>query len=514
MEECVVGLDVGTSGCKVLAISRELEVVGEKSGRYPTYIPRPGWVEQNPDDWWNVVRRLLAELAGDLRTKGYEIAGIGLTGQMHGLVLLDEHGKVLRPCIMWNDQRNYRQCLYAIERLGGLENVVRLINNGIMPGFTVGKILWVMENEPHIFVKATKFLNPKDYIRFRLTGDYATDVSDASGTHMFDVKNRKWCREILETLNIPEQILPDRVVESSEVTGYVTDKVAGEIGLGGGVAVVGGGGDAVLQLAASGSTSPSKLCILIGTSGVVGLTVDEYFENSEGILQFYCNVMPRRWMVFGCTLAAGGSLEWFREALADSEEAVARLCGRSAFDILSEEAQQAPLGSRGVFFLPYLAGERAPHTDPNARGVFIGLSLSTRKPDIVRSVLEGVAYSLRSLGDMLRRKSRSEIREVYISGGGALSNIWRQIFADVFGVRVRVLKYSEKGGSLGAALLAGIGIGIWKRFEDAVESLEIIHENDYNPENHEKYERLFRVYEKLYPILKPAFDLIAEEAQT
>jgi xylulokinase len=303
-------------------------------------------------------------------------------------------------------------------------------------------------------------------------------------------------------------------VESSEVTGYVTDKVAGEIGLGGGVAVVGGGGDAVLQLAASGSTSPNKLCILIGTSGVVGLTVDEYFENSEGILQFYCNVMPRRWMVFGCTLAAGGSLEWFREALADSEEAVARLCGRSAFDILSEEAQQAPLGSRGVFFLPYLAGERAPHTDPNARGVFIGLSLSTRKPDIVRSVLEGVAYSLRSLGDMLRRKSRSEIREVYISGGGALSNIWRQIFADVFGVRVRVLKYSEKGGSLGAALLAGIGIGIWKRFEDAVESLEIIHENDYNPENHEKYERLFRVYEKLYPILKPAFDLIAEEAQT
>jgi xylulokinase len=191
MEECVVGLDVGASGCKVLAISRELEVVGEKSGRYPTYIPRPGWVEQKPDDWWNVARRLLAELAGDLRTKGYEIAGIGLTGQMHGLVLLDEHGKVLRPCIMWNDQRNYRQCLYAIEKLGGLENVVRLINNGIMPGLTVGKILWVMENEPHIFAKATKFLNPKDYIRFRLTGDYATDMSDASGTHMFDVKNRK-----------------------------------------------------------------------------------------------------------------------------------------------------------------------------------------------------------------------------------------------------------------------------------------------------------------------------------
>ncbi len=513
MEECVVGIDIGTSGCKVLAISRELEVVGEKSGKYPTYIPKPGWVEQNPDDWWNIAKYLLADLASGLHEKGYEIAGIGLTGQMHGLVLLDELGNVLRPCIMWNDQRNYKQCLYVIEKLGGLGNVVKLINNGIMPGFTIGKILWVMENEPHIFAKAKKFLNPKDYIRFKLTGDYATDVSDASGTHMFDVGNRRWCHEILETLNIPEHILPDNVVESSEITGYIADRIAEEIGLRGEVAVVGGGGDAVLQLAASGSTDPSKLCILIGTSGVVGLTVDEFFENSEGILQFYCNVTPGKWMVFGCTLAAGGSLEWFREALADSEEAVARWCGKSVFDILSEEAERAPIGSGGVFFLPYLAGERAPHTDPNARGVFIGLNLKTEKSDIVRSVLEGVAYSLRSLGDMLRRKARSEIREVYISGGGAASNVWRQIFADVFGVRVRVLKYSEKGGSLGAALLAGIGTGLWMRLQDAVEKLEVVYENDYDLEHHGRYEKLFRVYEKLYPILKPAFDLIAEETQ-
>jgi len=214
-------------------------------------------------------------------------------------------------------------------------------------------------------------------------------------------------------------------------------------------------------------------------------------------------------MVFGCTLAAGGSLEWFRSALADSEEAVARWCGKSVFDVLSEEAQQAEIGSGGLFFLPYLAGERAPHTDPNARGVFIGLNLKTRKPDIVRSVLEGVAYSLRSLGDMLKEKSKTRIKEVYISGGGAASNIWRQIFADVFGARVRVLKYSEKGGSLGAALLAGVGVKLWRKFEDAVEKLEIVYENEYNPRNHERYEKLFRVYEKLYPILKPAFDLMA-----
>ena len=509
MEECVVGIDIGTSACKILAVSRELEVIGERTAKYPTYIPRPGWVEQNPEDWWMAVKGALAELAGELRQKGYEVAGIGLTGQMHGLVLLDKAGNVLRPCIMWNDQRNYKQCLYIVEKLGGLENVIKLINNGIMPGFTVGKILWVMENEPHIFAKAEKFLNPKDYIRFKLIRDYVTDVSDASGTHMFDVKNRTWCREMLEILGIPEHILPSEVVESDEVSGYVDSRVAEDIGLRGEVAVVGGGGDAVVQLAASGSTSPERLSIVIGTAGNVGLTVDSFFENKEGILQFYCNVIRGRWMVFGCTLAAGGSLEWFRSALADSEEAVARWCGKSVFDVLSEEAQQAEIGSGGLFFLPYLAGERAPHTDPNARGVFIGLNLKTRKPDIVRSVLEGVAYSLRSLGDMLKEKSKTRIKEVYISGGGAASNIWRQIFADVFGARVRVLKYSEKGGSLGAALLAGVGVKLWRKFEDAVEKLEIVYENEHNPRNHERYEKLFKVYEKLYPILKPAFDLMA-----
>ncbi|MEM4882715.1 MAG: FGGY family carbohydrate kinase [Nitrososphaerota archaeon] len=315
------------------------------------YVPKPGWTEQNPEDWWAAVRDLLTGMSKELRKKGYEIAGIGLTGQMHGLVLLDEDGNVLRPCIMWNDQRNYKQCPYAIEKLGGLENVVRLINNGIMPGFTIGKILWVMENEPEIFAKSKKFLNPKDYIRFKLTGDYITDVSDASGTHMFDVKNRKWCDEILEALNIPKHTLPDKVMESSEITGYVSDQVSRDVGLSGEVAVVGGGGDAVLQLAASGSIDPSKLCILIGTSGVVGLTVDKYFENSGGILQFYCNVIRGRWMVFGCTLAAGGSLEWFRQVFADSEEAVAKWCNKSVFDILSEEAEKAPIGSGGVFFL-------------------------------------------------------------------------------------------------------------------------------------------------------------------
>ncbi|MEM2790136.1 MAG: xylulokinase [Candidatus Bathyarchaeia archaeon] len=511
MEECVVGVDIGTSACKVLAISRDLEILSEKSGKYPTYVPKPGWTEQNPEDWWAVVGSLLADISKELREKGYEIAGIGLTGQMHGLVVLDDKGNVLRPCIMWNDQRNYKQCLYAIEKLGGLENVIKLINNGIMPGFTIGKILWVMENEQEIFAKASKLLNPKDYIRFKLTGNYITDVSDASGTHMFDVKNRRWCDEILETFNIPEYMLPDKVVESSEITGYVSDNVSKDVGLIGEVAVVGGGGDAVVQLAASGSTDPTKLCILIGTAGVVGLTVDKYFENSGGILQFYCNVIPGRWIVFGCTLAAGGSLEWFRQVFADSEEAVAKWCNKSVFDILSEEAEKAPIGSGGVFFLPYLTGERAPHTDPNARGVFIGLNLMTRKPEVVRSVLEGVAYSLRSVGDILRMKSGSDIREVYLSGGGAASNVWRQIFADVFGVRVKTLKYSEKGGSLGAAILAGVGIKFWKKLEDAVESLEVVYENEHHPENHEKYEKLFRIYERLYPILKPAFHLISEE---
>ena len=511
MEECVIGIDVGTTGCKVLALSRELQVIRERSMGYQTSTPRPGWSEQEPEDWWKTLKTVLTELNEELALKRYEVVSMGLTGQMHGLVLLSEDGRVLRPCIMWNDQRNSKQCQDIIRKVGGLDKLVELINNGILPGYTVGKILWVAEQEPEIFKKARKFLNPKDYIRFRLTGDFVTDVSDASGTHMFDVRNRRWCEELLNILDIPINLLPDRVVESSEISGYISKNVLEELKLRGNVSVVGGGGDAVLQLASSGSIDPAKLCILIGTSGVVGLTITEkeYFKNMDGLLQVYCNVIPATWSVFGCMLSAGGSLEWVKNNLSDSEEAVARWLNTSIFNILDRECEASTPSSGGVFFLPFLTGERAPYPDPNARGVFIGLSYKTRKNEIVRSIYEGVTFNLRVIEEILRQNTKTRIKEVYLSGGGAASKIWRRIFSDIFGTKVKVLQYSEKGGSLGAAILAGVGVKFWSSFMEVVKKLKVVYEEEPNEQNRIKYDKYYQVYKNLYSIMKPVFEMIA-----
>ena len=511
MKQCVIGIDLGTSACKVLALSEHLKIIAESTAKYSTHVPRPGWSEQNPIDWWEATRSALEEVTIQLKEKGYEISGIGLTGQMHSLVLLDKEGNILRPSILWNDQRNYEQCKKAIEKLGGLEEVIRMINNGILTGVTVGKILWVIENEPHIFSKVYKFLVPKDFIRFKLTGEYVMDVSDASGTHMFDVKNRQWCYELINKLEIPEKILPERVVESAEVSGVVKKSVADLFDWDGDIPVVGGGADVVVQSVSSGSTSSEKLCLIVGTAGIVAITMDEFIKNSDGILQFYCNVIPSKYIIYGCTLAAGGSLEWLKSATCETEEIVARALGKSVFEIMSAEAEKSPVGSGGIIFLPFLSGERAPHPDPNARGLFIGLHLKSSKNDIIRSILEGVAYSLRSVSELMMKIGKLKIKEVYLTGGGTMSELWRQIFSDVFGTTVKTLRYSEKGGAFGAAALAGVGVGIWKNIEQVVNMLELTHVNNPIQENVEKYDRLYNIYTNLYPTLKKVFDMVAKE---
>ena len=508
-KKCVLGIDLGTSSCKVLAIDEECKVVAESSGKYPLYIPKPGWSEQNPDDWWKEARSILKGLIKKLKEKNYEISGIGLSGTMSGLILLDKNGKVLRPCIMWNDQRSAKQAIYATEKLGGLENVLKLINNAIRPGHTLPKLLWVMENEPEIYSMSYKLLLPKDYLAYKLTGRFVTDVSYASGTAMFDVKNRKWCDDVVNTFDLNPELLPD-CVESPTIIGEVSGPVARELGLESNTPVVSGGGDSALQTVAAGSVNSSITSVIIGTAGIVGAVLDSYSKNPDGLAHVYCSVIPRRWYAYCCSLAAGGSLEWFRQTLAGLEEQVAKLSNRSVFDILCEEAAQSALGSGGVFFMPFLSGERCPFANPNARGVFIGLSLKTRKNDLVRSVLEGVAFNLRRGIELLYENFGVKSEKIYLSGGAILSDVWRQIFAEVFGKEVSVLRYSEKGAALGAAILAGVGAKIWKSVEEVVGNLDIVYRNKPVEENIKYYEKLYRIYKDLYEIIKPAFNLIVE----
>ena len=511
---CTIGIDIGTSACKVLALSEDLEVVAETSLRYETRIPKPGWAEQDPNDWWGAAFMCLKSISKTLNEKNVKVSGIGLTGQMHSLVLLDNEGNVLRPAILWSDQRNQEQCARAINKLGGLDVLIRLIKNGLPTGVTLGKILWVMENEPEIFSKAAKFLLPKDFVRYKLTQSFATDVSDASGTHLFDIKRKKWSDEIIDALGIPENILPDDVVESCEISGYVLSDICRELGWNNDVPVVGGGADVIVQATCSGAVSPDKLGIIVGTAGIVAMTVEniDVISNSEGILQLYCSVIPDKWMLYGCTLAAGSSMEWLRTTLCDMEEAVAKFMEKSVYEVISEEASRSSAGSGGIFYLPFLSGERAPYLDPNARGVFIGLNLKTRKHDIIRSVMEGVTYSLRSVADKLMEEIKGSgihFKEVYLTGGGALNPLWRQIFANVFGKEIKVLKYSEKGGAFGAAVLAGIGAGMWRDIKEVVDNLDVVCADEPSPHNMQLYEKYYRTYLQIYPALKTVFRLIA-----
>lgn len=511
---CTIGIDVGTSACKVLAVSEDLEVIAETSMKYETRIPKPGWAEQDPNDWWNAAFTCLKSISKTLNEKNVKVSGIGLTGQMHSLVLLDNKGSVLRPAILWNDQRNQEQCIRIINKFGGLDKLISLIKNGLPTGVTLGKILWVMENEPEIFSKVAKFLLPKDFVRYKLTQNFVTDVSDASGTHLFDIRRKKWSDEIMETIGIPSNILPDEVVESCEISGYVSSEICRELGWNNDVPVVGGGADVIVQATCSGAISPTKLGIIVGTAGIVAITIEsiDVIKNHEGILQLYCSVMPNKWMLYGCTLAAGSSIEWLRATLCDLEDIVAKFIGKSVYDVMSEEASKSHIGSGGIFYLPFLSGERAPYLDPNARGVFIGLNLKTRKHDFIRSVMEGVTYSLRSVADKIMEEIRDlgiHSKEVYLTGGGALNPLWRQIFADVFGKEIKVLKYSEKGGAFGAAVLAGVGAGIWRDIEEVVNSLDIVHINEPLPDNIKLYEEHYKVYLQIYPALKKIFNLIA-----
>jgi len=506
----LMGLDLGTTGAKAVVIDETGKVVSRATEEYPLIVPRLGWSEQDAGDWWkasaNAIRRALASAEVDPG----EVEGIGLTGQMHGLVLLDAVGKVLRNPILWNDQRTAEQCAWITEKLGGERETIRLTCNPVLAGFTAPKLIWVRQNEPSIYSRARKMLLPKDFVRFKLTGTYATEVSDASGTSLFDVRKRKWSEEVLERLDIPFAMVPD-VHESTATTGEVCRGASDETGLRVGTPVVGGGGDQAAGALGNGIVRPGVISATIGTSGVVFAHTDEVKVDPEGRLHTFCHAVPGKWHVMGVMLSAGGSMRWFRDKLGSQEVQAAKARSIDPYDLLTSEASKLPPGSEGLLFLPYLSGERTPHKDPDARGVFFGLSLRTGKGHLVRAIMEGVAFGMRDSLEIMKSLGIS-IAQVRASGGGARSELWCQIQSDVYGVELHRME-AEEGPAFGSALIAGVGVGTYRSVEEACDkAVRTSGLVEPKPENVELYNRHYQMYTKLYQSLRLNFRELAKLA--
>lgn len=504
----LLGIDVGTSGTKTAIFAEDGRLVASATVEYPLCQPHEGWAEQNPEDWWGAVvesiRRALAKAKDAAGVLPDEVAGIGLSGQMHGAVLLDAKGAVIRPAIIWCDQRSVDQCAW-IDRTVGTGKVIELTANPALPNFQATKVLWVRDNEPENYARIAKVLLPKDYIRFRLTGEFATEVSDASGTLYLDVASRKWSDEMLSALEVPKSWLPE-VFESPVVSGRITAEAAGLTGLRAGTPVVGGGGDQAAGAVGNGIVEEGIVSSTIGTSGVVFAFTPDIKADRLGRLHSFCHAVPGKWHVMGVTQAAGGSMQWLRNNLGMAEVEVARLSGRDPYEYLTAEAEAVPPGAEGLVFLPYLMGERTPHLDPKAKGVFFGLTSRHTKAHMVRALMEGVTFSLKDCLALIEDLG-IKVSEVRASGGGARSKLWREMQADVFGKTITVVSSAE-GPAFGVALLAGVGVGIYPSVEEAcrraIKTLDVVSPNSAH---REAYLKAYDVYRRLYPALRDIFRL-------
>jgi xylulokinase len=501
--EYLLGIDVGTSGAKVLAINGSGKVVARSFRPYPLQTPKPNWAEQDPEDWWVAVVACLREIL-EKGVSAEGLSAIGLTGQMHGAVALDGDGEVLRPCILWCDQRTALQCDEIMARFGR-RRFIGLTYNIALPGFTAPKILWVRENEPQIYERIRKVLLPKDYIRFRLTGAFATEVSDASGTVLFDVRRRRWSDEVLSELRIPRDMMPE-VFESPFLSGEVSGEAAALTGLRRGTPVAGGGGDQAAGAVGNGIVRSGLVSCTIGTSGVVFASCDEPLLDPEARLHSFCHAVPGKWHAMGVMLSAGGSLRWFRDTLGGEEKRLSKDRGVDPYVILADElASQAEPGCEGLLFLPYLMGERTPYPNPNAKGVFFGLTLRHKKAHLVRAVMEGVIYGMKDSLELIKSLG-IEIEQVRASGGGARSPLWRQIQADVYDAEIVTVSIDE-GPAFGAALIAGAGVGMFRDVEDACDkAISLATRTTPTPENVGLYEKYYAVYKRLYTDLVKEFD--------
>ena len=504
----MMGIDIGTSCAKCLVITPDGQVVARASREYPLLTPRPGWAEQDPAWWVQAAFESIRQILAVSGIRPEEIEGIGFSGQMHGLVPLDAEGQVLRKSILWCDQRTAPQCREIEEKAGGREALLEMTNNVMLPGYTGGKILWLWEEEPECFSRMKVFLCPKDYLRYCLTDEIRMDVSEASGTGLFDTRNRRWCVPLLDALGLDPSVFP-HVLESTSPAGRVTAAAAAQTGLTEGTPCFAGGGDAVVQSFGSGLIREGRVGSVIGTAGNVSMGFERYTPNPGGRLQAFCGVTPGSYMSFGATQTAGGALRWFRDELCGNLRAQAKLEDADAFDLMSALAEKSGPGAGGAVFAPYLSGERCPWNDANARGVLYGLSLNTTQADMIRAVMEGIVYSLRQIVDIYRSFTR--VDSAAASGGGAKGELFLRLQADIFGVPVVTLSAASEGGAYGAALIAGLGAGWYATAEEAVGVLKTERVIMPEEENREAYEKAFGLYSELYPALRDVFSKGGEE---
>lgn len=490
----LLGLDIGTSGVKGLLISAVGEIIASRTENYPLSTPNPGWAEQNPEDWWEGTKKTIKWLIGNSRISSEEIKGISFSGQMHSSVFLDKNLEVIRPAILWSDTRTTKQCKEIYQRVGGLDNLLGYVSNQALEGFTAPKILWLKENEPENYNQVQLVLLPKDYIRYKLTGKMHMDVSDGAGTIMMDVSKKDWSDVLLEKLDISRDILPP-LVDSITVVGEITEEVSKTIGLKVGTPVVAGGADNACGAVGSGIIKEGRVMVSIGTSGVVVAQAARPVTDEKGRMHLFNHAVPDSWYMMGVMLSAGMSFSWMKEKL---------FADQIDYDRLNELAASAGPGSEGLIFLPYLYGERTPHADATARGVYFGISGKHQQAHFIRSVMEGVTFGLRDSLELVKDQG-VEIDEIRAIGGGAKSKVWQQILADIFGQEINLLNV-EEGPAFGAALIAGVGVGVYSDFAEAEEGIIKVTETISPIEkNVDYYNKLYDIYRELYQSLKGNF---------
>ena len=512
--DTLLGIDIGTTGVKAaLFAAEDGHVIADTFFDYPLYHPHPGWAEQNPSEWWqatiSAIRSCLSTAAAQGIQPG-DVRGVGLSGQMHGVVLLDAREQVLRPCIIWADQRSEAQSRWITERVGA-SKLIDYVSNPALTGFSAPKLLWIRDNEPALFAQARTMLLPKDYIRYLLTGIKAMEISDAAGTCLLDVKQSKWSQEVLQALDLDPELLPP-VVPADAISGTITREVSNLTGLPEGVPVAGGGADNACGAVGNGVVTAGLALVSIGTSGIVLAYSDAPQVDTSGPIprvHTFNHAVPHAWYLMGVTQGAGLSLHWVRENIGLPERALERWTGTDAYELLAREAKGAPAGSEGLVFLPYLQGERTPHLDSYARGGWIGLTASHDRRHLIRSVLEGVAFSLKDCLGIIREQGL-RLDQMRATGGGAKSPLWRQIIADVFGTELVVTNAGE-GPAFGAALLAGTASGIYRSVQAACDqTVRVIERTEPRAELAQTYAQAYETYRALYPALKPVISVPRE----
>lgn len=492
----LLGVDISTTGAKALLINHHGEVIASATSPLTLQTPHPLWSEQDPEAWWQGIKTSIRRVLGEHDSAAESIAAIGLTGQMHGLVLLDDSGVVLRPAILWNDQRTGLQCDRIRERIGR-RRLIQITGNDALTGFTAPKILWVQENEPDVFEQTEHVLLPKDFIRYKLTGEYGMDRAGGSGTILFDLQERSWSEELLEELDLPREWFPP-TFEGPQISGQISQAAAAETGLRIGTPVVGGAGDQSAQATGVGAVEPGIIALTLGTSGVVFAPTESALIEPEGRLHAFCHSSPDRWHLMGVMLSAAGSLQWYRDTIAPD----------MSFDALVDEAEQIQPGSEGLLFLPYLTGERTPHPDPYARGAWIGLTIRHERAHMTRAVLEGVAFGLKDSFELIRQAGLGSIDQVRVSGGGAKSQLWKQILADTLDAELVTVNTTE-GAAFGAALLAGVGAGLYGSVAEACQQMISISGITRQSGDQEAYRDSYPQYRALYPMLAGPFKALA-----